>query len=96
MKIIVDKPGSGKTAQLISLCAKKGYTLVCASACGIARAKNKAKCLGVTIKNPITVEQFIQGDIHSEITGFCIDDAESVFIALGRGIKIEGITFTSE
>lgn len=97
MKIILDKSGSGKTAQLLSLCSQFGYTLVCSSGAGIKRAKAKAECLGISIPQPITVYDFISGKFNkSVVQGFCLDDAEAVLLSLARGIGIAAAVFTAK
>lgn len=81
MKWLIDKPGSGKTVELIKMAAKDDLLLVVENRRAIDEAMVTARWLKLHIRLPITFEEFRARRYYQHgFKGFAIDNVD-MFLA---------------
>lgn len=97
VKVIIGGRGSGKTTNLIKMCAKKGGYIVCQHRREAHRIFWMAKDMEVDIPHPITYDEFLNGRYYGlGVRIVYIDNADMLVqaIALRGGVEVNAITLT--
>jgi len=94
VKILFEKPGSGKTTKLIEISSKKWFYIVCHSIQEANRIADEAERLGKKIPLPITFHEFLGNSYYSQgIKGFLIDNVDMMIQGMSI-VPIHAITLT--
>lgn len=95
MKIIKRKRQSGKTTELIRLCAENGGYIVCRSDNMASAIQDQAGEMGLDIPFPLTYTEFIEGKYYGAgVRKIYIDDAEALLEKMAHGVELEAITIS--
>lgn len=97
MKAIVAPRGSGKTTQLIKLCAAHQYALiVCRDRHMCEWTYRHAQELGYNIPLPITFQEFLSGVYRGKLIDALLFDNIDLSLQSLTNVPIEAITLTGE
>lgn len=92
MKKIYKEPRTGKTTELIKMCANFGGYIVCRDRIAAEQTAKMAKDLNYNIPYPMTFEEFLSGRYHAEgVRKVYIDNADVLLNRLARGVEIAAI-----
>lgn len=83
--------GYGKTTQLIKKSAKSGDYIVCNKLDEANRIQYEAKQMGLDIPLPITYAEFVEKRYGRNISGFLIDNLESLLQYLSN-VPVNAVT----
>lgn len=98
MKAVVRSAGSGKTDELIRLCARQGGYIVVRQG-DVDRVVRRAKELKLQIPFPVSFEEFSGGRFHGgSVSPLWIDNADMLLAQMTqhRGAELGGWSATSE
>jgi hypothetical protein len=90
---------SGKTTDLIRICAEQGGYIVCQSKVEARRIFEAAQKMDLSIPFPITYDEFLSKRFHGKnCSPLHIDDADQLLATIcgGAGATLGSITTTSE
>jgi hypothetical protein len=93
---IIKPRASGKTTELIKLCAWYGGYIVCKNYNMVKYIEQKARSMNLKISYPMTYQEFIDRHYFSRnIQSFYIDDVEELLRYM-TPVEIKAITLTDE
>jgi hypothetical protein len=96
MKIISRPRASGKTTELIKMCAENGGYIVCSDGTRCNQIAKQANQLGLSIAFPMTFKEFITGKYYSpNVKKFFLDDIDAMLQSISIP-TIEAITLTDD
>lgn len=97
MNITIGGRGSGRTTELIKACAAdKGSVIVCPTSASIKHIVYMAKWMGLDIPEPISFEQFRNGNQGRKVSGYYFDNLDSVLSMMARGAAVRDATFQAQ
>lgn len=97
MNIIIGGRGSGRTTELIRLCAQNKGTVIVASSRGSAKyIADMANGMGLDIPAPISFWEFCNEPRSWGYSGYYFDDLDASLQALAGGGAIHEVTIESE
>lgn len=90
MKIIYDKPRTGKTTELIKRCAENGGYIVCINE--NSRDDIMEKEMKVKIPYPLTFGEFLGGRYYPQgVKRVYIDNADMLIKTIAKGVDVDSI-----
>lgn len=93
MKIIKGGRRSGKTTELIRMCAENGGYIVCRSYNAASMIQKQSKEMGLKIPYPLTYTELLHKSYYAKgVKKLYIDDADELLRILTRGVELEAIT----
>ena len=93
MKVIYKEPRTGKTTELIKMCATCGGYIVCKDEIEAKRIANQAKADNLKIPFPLTFYEFLNKSYHANgVKKVYIDNADMLIEYISRGIRVEAIS----
>lgn len=93
MKKIYKEPRTGKTTELIKMCANLGGYIVCRDKIAAEQTAKMAKDLNFNIPYPMTFDELLSGKYHAKgVRRVYIDNADLLLQKLAKGIEVEAIT----
>lgn len=90
MKKIYREPRTGKTTDLIEMCANLGGHIVCMDKIRAEQTFEMARDFGFNIPYPITFDEFLSGK-YKGVKKFYIDNADQLLKKLAKGVWVEAI-----
>jgi len=97
MKIIIGGRGSGKTTELIKMCAKDNGRIICRSKAIANYIMDIAKDMGLKINRPLTYEDFTK---HSPMiqgaNSLYIDDINMLLETMAGRMNVKAVTLTKD
>ncbi len=90
MKIILGKPGFGKTKKILQVSALKNIPILCESVGRIERINIKARGYGLTIPNPI-----LFSELDENVNEVLVDDCKRLIEGIFN-VKVAGMTINIE
>lgn len=92
MKIIYDKPHTGKTTELIKRCAENGGYIVCMNKFSRDDIMSMAKEIKVKIPYPLTFSEFLRGRYYPQgVKRVYIDNADMLIKTIAKGVEVDSI-----
>lgn len=93
MKIISKGRRSGKTTELIRMCAERGGYIVCRSHNAASMIKKQSKEMGLKIPYPMTYAELLHKSYYAQgVQKLYIDDVDELLRTITRGVEVEAIT----
>ena len=98
MNIIIGNRGSGRTTELIRLCAENKGTVIVASSLGSEKyIVDMAKRMGLDIPAPISFSEFCDGKARWQgYSGYYFDNLDASLRAIAGGKPIYDATIESQ
>lgn len=97
MRIIVGKPGTGKTLEAIRVAAKTSSYILTPQRSDAIRICDAAETLGLKIRNPVTLEDMLRSNNSTGfVRGLVIDDLDRIIHAMYRRNDIHLVTMSEE
>lgn len=98
MKIIYGNRRSGRTTELIKMCAQDRYSLiVCPNIYMCNSVYQLSRKLGYRITMPITIHQFASGQFkNKQIENFYFDELEFCLQSLGKNVPVKAFVFNKQ
>ena len=94
MELIIRDRQAGKTTELINISYSTKGVIICANNSSRRHILTMAKDMHKEVPEPITYQEFIQGDTALELGGILIDDCEH-FLAYITKHKILAVSFSA-
>lgn len=92
MKIIYDKPRTGKTTELIRRCAEKGGYIVCQDSKQCDDIISMAEEMKCNIPYPMTFSEFVNGKYYAKgVKRVYIDNADMLIKSIAKGVEVDSI-----
>ncbi len=96
-EVVFGGRGKGKTAHLIKHAAESGAYIVCSSQEIARRLQQRAQQMGLTIRFPITMDEFAGGHFHPPgCKGFLIDNTLELIQGLAKGVPVLAISMDED
>lgn len=93
MKIIAWPRQSGRTSEIIKMCADKGGYIVTRNIETAYEIRERARKMGLIIPFPLSYKEFVDKKYYSRaVEKFYIDDIEALLYYIAPAVKIEAIT----
>lgn len=93
MKIICKPRRAGKTTHIIHLAAEHDSYIVCISRSECERVAAQAESIGVNIRFPVTMEEFISWQQQArEAKSFIIDNIDAIISKMAKGTPVIAIS----
>lgn len=92
MKVIFREPRTGKTTELIKMCAMYGGYIVCVDKQRAKYTAGMARDMGVKIPFPLTFSEFLEGRYYAPgVKQVYIDNADMLIESIARGVSVNAI-----
>ena len=95
MKVIYLERGKGKTTELIKICDKTGYYIVCPTQRECGMIFQMAKDMKCNINFPMTYQEFVGGHYGPFVKGILIDNVD-MFLRKMSKVPIIAVSITKE
>lgn len=93
MKILAWPRQSGRTSEIIKMCAEEGGYIITRSIEAAYKIREQARIMGLSIPFPLSYKEFVDKKYYPRgVEKFYIDDVEALLSYIAPAVKIEAVT----
>lgn len=93
MKILAWPRQSGRTSEIIKMCAEEGGYIVTRNTETAYKIRKQARIMGLNIPSPLSYKEFVDKKYYAHgVEKFYIDDVEALLSYIAPAVKIEAVT----